>query len=589
MAAKAAPVKKPAGEKTKNSTLTDPLEAWNWPFGTERNAIQGFLRSLVPELQEEIEDHGHGVALYPPYLEGGPPRQVQPDPDTSTGYRCSGLGCQKAVLGCVHIWMHRFFLGDLKDMGFCPPIAALRVREPGGVPYESVERYLPRPNARIGAVTARWLAALARRDMPERTRLLLGELAQLLRMKREFQGRMFGVKRSVGRPTVDTYDVAVLAVLRMMNSDPYTALDFESTVLLTMTDEDGDPLISSRFKFTRVNEAMTGYARGKEDSDDCRLTRVLEEMVARLLPYFRDITEVTMCDGMVLSTAQGVNSRRGRGVYEAVWNKKKATKDGDGEPEADAKKVAPKKRVRSIQTTAHLMYDPRWGFITAWRLTWHACGRGSGESPQFPYLLRTTLAVFPKVRTIMADMAYGSDRNHRECLWAKVWLVCALKPKQFQKETKYLTDEQAAVIRERNSTTNVLFRQLIPFRNLVEACNSALRHYTFPYLVSRPDRSRKPALQVEKLKENPNRAESLLPEDQDEREQIIETEQFVSRACHNEMLCRQIVSLLRAVVRAERYYECKINLAYDTPFQHRPEDVEFTILRPRLDPSFVAA
>jgi hypothetical protein len=63
---------------------------------------------------------------------------------------------------------------------------------------------------------------------------------------------------------MDTYDIAMLAVLRVMNQNAYCALDFESTVLSLMTDEGGESLIGSRIKHRRVNEAMTGYSRSKK-------------------------------------------------------------------------------------------------------------------------------------------------------------------------------------------------------------------------------------------------------------------------------------------------------------------------------------
>ena len=99
-----------------------------------------------------------------------------------------------------------------------------------------------------------------------------------------------------------------------------------------------------------------------------------------------------------------------------------------------------------------------------------------------------------------------------------------------------------------------------------------------------------PLRKAEKLKENPNRAEAELdPENQAERDRVILEEQFVGRACENEMLCRQVISLIRAIIRAEKYYERTINLAFDTPFQPRAEDLEFSLLRPRLQPEPVAA
>lgn len=91
---------------------------------------------------------------------------------------------------------------------------------------------------------------------------------------------------------------------------------------------------------------------------------------------------------------------------------------------------------------------------------------------------------------------------------------------------------------------------------------------------------------AELLKENPDSAEAELPESQEERDRIIETNQFVGRACYNEMLCRQVVSYLRALVKCAIHYNCEdIDFAVVVPFEPTQEDEEhFGIMRPRIAP-----
>ena len=92
--------------------------------------------------------------------------------------------------------------------------------------------------------------------------------------------------------------------------------------------------------------------------------------------------------------------------------------------------------------------------------------------------------------------------------------------------------------------------------------------------------------EIESFKKDPDKAELTLPEDEAGREAIIAKNQFVGRACHNEMLCREIVSLLRAFVKAREWYKVETDFAFVTPFEPRPEDDEFSVFRPRIDPRF---
>ena len=86
------------------------------------------------------------------------------------------------------------------------------------------------------------------------------------------------------------------------------------------------------------------------------------------------------------------------------------------------------------------------------------------------------------------------------------------------------------------------------------------------------------------MKDHPDLAEVDLPESDAERSWIIATEQFVSRSCVNEMLCRQLWTVVRALVKASRYYDHPLDIAFPSPFQPHPEDEAFAIFRPAFTP-----
>jgi hypothetical protein len=356
-----------------------------------------------------------------------------------------------------------------------------------------------------------------------------------------------------------------MAITRVHSRLSYEELA-EEIADLSKPNETGSPILSQSFDHARVIEAMNGYIFMKTSDmvrrmeAEFRLTRALEVMRDRLLPLFRNVTTVVGCDGMVLSTAATDNARFGL-----------------------------KTRTRSAKVTLHVMYEMRWGIITAYRLTWHNRGRGSAESPQFPYLLKTTKQTMTETKVVLADMAFGSARNRAECLRKGVDLYCDIKDAQFlgKAALKYLTAEQILEEKRRCSVENPTYRQVYPFRNRVEGWHEVIRNQSERNLISQAELVYQPKTKDEQTKENPLRSDLNLPEDQVERDRIIASEQWVGRACHNEMLCRQIMTLVRAVVKAQEWYETRIDFGSPKAFQPRPEDQEFSIFRPRIDPQFV--
>ena len=363
--------------------LPAPYEQPNWPFGLERGPIEGFLRTLIPGRNELIKNEGTG-RLYPPYLDGGAERHVRHN--WKNELICDGEHCKKTMYGCVHIWEDRFRYGDLKDGAWIPPIAALRIKNTGAAPYSGVERNLPRPNPVVDGLKAATITKHARLKMAGEIPVLVAQLARQLRKENEHELWVNGNRPQRGRRRVDIWEIAVAAVVRAFEHLSYEELDERVLKLHELEDEQG-LLLRSTFENTRVIEAMTGWA--PRDTDpveravyDLRLTHVLNKLRDRLIQYFPKISTVTSVDGMVLSTAATDSSRRG-----SMTNTK------------------------AMHVELHVMYEHRWGFVTAWRLTWNHRGLGSGESPQLPYLVRRTKESLSGVKLISGDMAYGSARN----------------------------------------------------------------------------------------------------------------------------------------------------------------------------------
>jgi len=528
--------------------------AREWPFGTAQGPIEGFLRSGLRERDPLINDLGNGVCLFPPFTEGGPPRLVTPG--RLGDLRCSGEGCENALEGCVHIWEYRFRFGDLAGGSWKPPIKALRRTK--GAPPEW-ERHLERPNPDIDGRKSATIIRQARIAMPDEFPAALFGITDALRRAQEYEDRLAGKRPCRGGPQVDIWDLAVLATLRVHDFLSYEELQAR----IDRYAKDGNhlgPYLRDWFEYTRVIEAMTGYSKDKRPEKklaaDVRLTIALEKIRAYLLPLFAEITTVGVCDGMVLSTSATDNSRLGRFT----------------------------RKTKSAQVTLHVIYDLRWGFIIGWRLTWHNHGRGSAESPQFFYLLKTMKEACPRVQVILGDGSYGSAKNRALCLMAGVTLFCELKESQFDGTSalEYLSQAQIDAEKVRCSLDNPLFRQCYPFRNRVEGWNNVTREMA-RNLISRAEVWRRPKTKVEQTKENPLRSDINLPKDQNEIEEIIRTEQFTGRATHNEMLCRQIASLVRALVKCQKHYGVTVDYAFPVPFKPRPEDDAFSIFRPRIE------
>jgi hypothetical protein len=90
-----------------------------------------------------------------------------------------------------------------------------------------------------------------------------------------------------------------------------------------------------------------------------------------------------------------------------------------------------------------------------------------------------------------------------------------------------------------------------------------------------------PSTKAEDTKKHPDRSYIGLPEDQKERDDVIEREQLVGRAVVNEFHARRLGLHLRALCKASKYYGTAIDFFSLRPFEPRPEDEAYSPFRER--------
>jgi hypothetical protein len=523
-----------AGKRPVNTGTED------WIFGDDPRAMRGFLRSVDEDRRPKIVNNGFGIRTYPQKKSHGLVYIVDSERET-----CSGDRCRSIEGSCDHVWEDRFRFGIYAGRCFVPPAHRVQIHEKGtGGSYAGVRRYRARPNPMIDGKRFATRMQEARIALPVEYKERLKDVLATVRAASEKKGQ----KRGKGQPRVDIFDVAFVAVVRIAENLSYEELDAQIAELYNAG------YISTKFSWHRVYEAMN-----KAD-----LELLLARVAAKLMRVFRDVGRELVLDGVVFSTARTDNARKNR-----------YTNDGP------------------IQVTVHAMYEIQWGFLAAFRLTWHLRGRGSGDCPQFPYLATEARKILD-YEMILADTAYYSGPNF--ALARELGFKFVSKPKRDSKRhdgtpRDLLSGEGKDGAPFGMRFDDPLLIQTFPFRNRVEGWHDVLRETTDSYLISRPDRSNYPAQTKEErrmaelMKERPDLAELHLPDDQEERERIINTEQFVGISPNNEFRCRQVYSFLRAIVKAERYYGERVNFRIDRAFQPRAEDAARSIYRGLVDKS----
>ena len=371
--------------------------------------------------------------------------------------------------------------------------------------------------------------------MPVEALDLLADLAHWMRTLL----RGDGPKRGRGRPAIDIVDLAFVATMRFFEGWTYEEL------LSKIPQWAASGYIDRRFSYGRMVEAMTLSEH---------LSYVLDLMCLRIEDFFRDIATIFVTDGVIFSTAR-----------------------------TDHPKSSHFAGGTSVRVTCHSQYEQRWGLLTGFRVTWSQRGVGSGEAPQYPYLLRMTRRVFSP-QFDLADAAFSTDRNFAFADSVGVRLISPINPTQFLTGTKrFLTPQRARFHLDECNMRDPgpLYKQLYTTRAKAEGWHEVNREEMRRYLVSRPDRNSIPSTRAEDTKKYPGRSYVGLPIDQEERDLFIDEHQVVGRAVINEIQARRLGLHLRALVKASRYYAQGVDFFRVQPFVGRPEDAAFSPFRKR--------
>jgi hypothetical protein len=487
-----------------------------WEFGNNPAAVTGYLRSLDSDRTPDIVDRGD-VRFYPSTT-GGMLRVFDAKRRT-----CTSDLCRKRSGDCPHAWEDDFRFGKYKGRIFRVDPAQVQVPKPKSGKdkrYSSgVKRYRKRPNPEMpNGMTFRALMRMARKAMPVETRTLLFDVIKALRVEDSTES----TKRGRGQPKKDQYNIAYVAIIKIAERVTYDGLNCKNQELFDAG------YISQYFDCQRVVEAMR----------TAELEELLDRIAIRMIRPFRKVSKWLLQDGVVFSTAQTDCYRKGH-----------ISIDGP------------------VQIMIHAVYDYHWGFIPAFRATWHQRSRGSGESVQLPYLLKKSRQVL-NYELVLADGAFSTKRN-----------------RDFAKSMNYSLMAKPKGDARLSPQEEEIFERIKYFRSRVEGWHAVVRGTTRPYVVSHPDRENYPEqtkaekLLAEKQKAFPELGDIELPEPFEEREEIIKTEQFVGQRTVNEFQCRRVYTCLRALVKAQLFYEERIDFREDRVFQPRKEEEALSIFR----------
>ena len=520
-------------------------------FPYDDRALDGYLKSLDPSRDAKIKDQLNGLYLLPCSA------CASDVVDTERNY-CSHLSCKSHLGTCRHLWEVRFRFRDLVGKRYRLPPKVVIVGAKSNGSYVGVKRSRKRENSDVsvlinGNVVTRKRHTVSRQARMDKQSRGLEILFALIKWLRHEEQRTIAqglrvealsdqdlTNSRVGRPPSDIYELLFAETYRVMNGLTYEAMGDASKGEIPRLVREG--WIQKPFHFNRLCAALNEskpYVVGFGER--------IEVMTLRLMRVFRLVSHAFLLDGTVFSTAWTDNPRRN--VHSQSG---------------------------PVRLMCHALYEEHWGFLASFRLTFHARGRGSGEAPQLPYLVERVREVFTPVR-LMADGAYGSDRNRAYCDSVGVNLIAPFKtdPLRFNPKTKkYLTPQRAQELMKEQDPDGPLMRHVYPIRNRVEGDHAVIKNCIGAYVVSRPDRKRYfglTPLNGFDQKSNPNKAERYLPEDQAERDRIISTEQFVGVACLNELRLKQFVSVLKAVIHAEGLYQDRFDPFADRAFEPKPE------------------
>jgi hypothetical protein len=504
----------------------------SWPFlRLDPKPVEGWLRAVDDKRGASIKDLENGVYVFPSTTRKGGTVVFQAQTRI-----CSAELCARNP-HCVHAYEHDFRFGKFKGMNYVPPASRLVVGK------ERVRvRNRPRPNPMVDGRRYETVRRKAYEEMPSRCWEIAAEIVRFIRAEASRGVKRDGVRVGPGRPRVDVYDAAVMAALKF--GEKYAWYDMKHQI--------------GRFFDAGWIQESFDQARCSELMNYLAFAALLEYMCRLAERPFRKISKVLYVDGSVYSTKPTTNARKKEHLTTAY-------RDG------------------SVAITLHALFDLRWGFMPAFRLTWWARGAGSGEGPHLPYLVKYAQEVFD-IESLLADEAYDADENllladtYNFNLFVPIDRAVTKSGKR-KRRSKFLDAARADEWVQRNLKTapGLAMRIVSPFRQKGEGWNNVVRTITGRSTISRPDRSNIPQFKNERAK-HPSAGDDL-PEDYDEREAFIIKEQDVGLRVRCEFLCRRLTLALRALVLAEIYYDDRVSIAGDRAFRGRAEDESFSIFR----------
>lgn len=162
-------------------------------------------------------------------------------------------------------------------------------------------------------------------------------------------------------------------------------------------------------------------------------------------------------------------------------------------------------------------------------------GAGTGETTQFPEVVRQLKQVCNRLRYVIADPAYAHEKNFKLARESGFVLLSPPQVKWDPKTKKALGEELAREDKER--LNDPLMQMLYDLRNLIEGNNNVLKRLFHSYLTSmiRSDEKR--------------RKKSMI-------------------RLFNEMLCRMIAHNLRKLVHQEMLRDDRVDFKNDKAFHY---------------------
>jgi len=455
---------------------------------------------------------------------------------------------------CKHGWWYRFAAGDLKDAGHEPTGELL---QRANVYFVNAKRK-PIPNPVV-------------RGVREATRKLraLGTLEQrvpvLLRMLCDRFVQPFPPKRGRGQPEIDLSDLAFAVV--MMRTQKYSYARLKSMI------EEWHRRGWIRHKKPFHPNVVCAAAGTKAMRE--RLAAMLEAANAPLA----DVETLILVDATDMPTGRTENAR------------------------AKKRNVRISYAPNLVWFKYNLAFSEKFGAVVAIVPCWNK-GLGSADVVHYPALAKAVRRVYKRGTIVVGDNAYGSERNHVVSERLGVRLVTPVKRNWKPETKKMLGPEKARAIKEfafRNDGRD--HGEIYCMRPKAETYNNVFKTEYQNHVSSRPHQKRRKkkgesaieeaardgappiaeepraaeppdfAFPIDPKKADPDDVEALFGHDESERERILAQVQNVGNHVWTEGFAIALVMTLRALNRAEQYYDDEVDFESGRRFRPiRPEE-----------------